>query len=307
MENSLLLSLCIPTNGISEWVFPVLESIYSQKVPLNQFEVIITDNGSNSEFERKMNEYVLTKKNLKYRKTKAFQFLNQIEAFKLANGEFIRFVNHRTKMLPGTINLLLDFVKENQDIKPGVFFSNGELNLKNLSYYNNFEDYIKALSYYSSWSGGIGIWQSDFRSYVGKLNFDTEFPHMALIFADRKKNNYIIDNRIVMKEIPVDNIAKGKYNLFYAFSVKYLSLLLNLVHEGSISIDTFLYLKKQTKEFIIELYADFIIRKKKNSYDLSDYKKHIGVFYKKEWIRFNALVYLIKRKIVSLQSNKCKG
>ena len=29
---SKLLSLCIPTYGVSEWVFPVLDSIYNQKI-----------------------------------------------------------------------------------------------------------------------------------------------------------------------------------------------------------------------------------------------------------------------------------
>ena len=47
MENEkLVLSLCLPTNGISEWVFPVLESIYSQNVDESKYEVIVTDNGS---------------------------------------------------------------------------------------------------------------------------------------------------------------------------------------------------------------------------------------------------------------------
>ena len=45
-----LLSLCIPTNGISEWVFPVLDSIYNQKVDDSLFEVIVTDNGNNEQF-----------------------------------------------------------------------------------------------------------------------------------------------------------------------------------------------------------------------------------------------------------------
>ena len=52
-----LVSLCLPTNGISEWVFPVLDSIYSQGVSNDLFEVIVTDNGKNQEFKYRMREY----------------------------------------------------------------------------------------------------------------------------------------------------------------------------------------------------------------------------------------------------------
>lgn len=43
-----LLSICIPTNGIVEWVIPVLKSIYSQKADNSLFEVVVTDNGNSS-------------------------------------------------------------------------------------------------------------------------------------------------------------------------------------------------------------------------------------------------------------------
>ena len=43
MEQRPLLSLCIATNGVSEWVFPVLDSIYSQEVDQSLYEVVVTD------------------------------------------------------------------------------------------------------------------------------------------------------------------------------------------------------------------------------------------------------------------------
>ena len=36
-----VLSLCMPTNGVSEWVFPVLDSVYSQGCKNADFEVIL--------------------------------------------------------------------------------------------------------------------------------------------------------------------------------------------------------------------------------------------------------------------------
>ena len=49
----MFLSLCIPTNGIVEWVFPALDSIYAEGVDNERFEVIVTDNGKNEDFKVK--------------------------------------------------------------------------------------------------------------------------------------------------------------------------------------------------------------------------------------------------------------
>ena len=64
MNTKPLLSLCLPTNGIIEWVFPVLESIYSQNVDTKLFEVIVTNNGTNDEFHSMMLEYSQKHENL---------------------------------------------------------------------------------------------------------------------------------------------------------------------------------------------------------------------------------------------------
>ena len=42
MEKNVLISLCMPTNGVIEWVFPVLDSIFGQGVDDNLFEVVVT-------------------------------------------------------------------------------------------------------------------------------------------------------------------------------------------------------------------------------------------------------------------------
>ena len=45
MQNDIDLTICIPTNGIVEWVFPVLDSIFQQDdVNLSRYEVVVTDN-----------------------------------------------------------------------------------------------------------------------------------------------------------------------------------------------------------------------------------------------------------------------
>ena len=88
-----LVSLCIPTNGISEWDCPVLDSIFRQNVDSEKYEVIVTNNGHDLDFEKNMSVYCEKHSNFVYKKTNAYMFQNQIEAFRLAKGDFIKFVS----------------------------------------------------------------------------------------------------------------------------------------------------------------------------------------------------------------------
>lgn len=125
-----ILSLCMPTNGVSEWVFTVLDSIYSQGCKNDDFEVVITDNGNNEEFKQYIKAYIQKHQNIQYIETTALPFLNEIESYKRANGILIKFVNHRTKLLPGALELLIEYARKNACNKPITYFSNGGLKLE---------------------------------------------------------------------------------------------------------------------------------------------------------------------------------
>ena len=71
-KEELMVSLVVPTNGVIEWVFPVLDSIYQDEPDHGRFEVIVTDNGDNEEFQRQMESYCARYDNLIYRKTSSF-------------------------------------------------------------------------------------------------------------------------------------------------------------------------------------------------------------------------------------------
>jgi len=292
MTNTLL-SLCIPTNGILEWVKPVLESIY-KNTHINEslYEVIVTDNGSNSNFAVFMEEISRKHDNLLYKKTQANGFLNQIECFKLAKGEYIKFINHRMKLVDGSLSYLINFVEKFQKDKPVTYFLNGSLNLPQTSSYNSFDSFMNALSYYSSWSGGIGIWKEDFLAIKDFNDISNLFPHFVFLTSNMKSDQYIIDNRKLLESIDDDSSKKGRYNLFYAFAVEYPGILLDLLRKKQISSDTFLHIKHELKGFLAELYLDFVIRKKKCSYELDGAKENLSVFFD-----FQDLLVSISKKI----------
>lgn len=294
MSDQPLLSLCIPTNGVLDWVKPVLENIYKQGVDETLFEVVVTDNGDSKEFQQFMEKQAASHDNLHYRKTIAQGFLNQIESFRDANGVFIKFVNHRMMLNQGVIEELLKFVRENQKKKPIAYFLNGSLPLPEQNHYDSFDEFIAALSYYSSWSGGLSIWKEDFEQLPKDTVYNKLFPHTTILFWPFERRSYYIDNHIMMESLP-ENHPKGRYNLFHAFAVEYPSIICDLYRQERIQITTFLKVKKELLSFLASLYVDYFILHRKCSYDLSGMKTSIQVYYSYSALRKNAVKMFISR------------
>ncbi len=303
-NNEVLLSICIPTNGVIEWVFPVLDSIYSQNVNSSLFEVVVTDNGDNKEFNEKITEYAKNYKNLKYFKTDAKLFLNEIESYKRASGKFIKFINHRTKLNDGALERFVNFVKENQDKKPIVYFSNGELKNNKIKHFENFDQFVKNLSFFSSWSTGMAFWKEHFDAMPSHENFNELFPHTNILFDRKHETEYIIDDTVLLYEMPTGQKPKGTYDLFHAFAVEYVSIILDLYRGGYITYETFDYLKKQNMLFIRQLYFTHITLKQYSAYDLTGFDKAIKVFYSKRQIKRRIPFMLIKRFLKKLIGKK---
>lgn len=279
-----LVSLCMPTNGVVEWVFPVLESIYAQGIDNSLFEVVITDNGNNVDFKKKIQEYLLNHSNIVYAETQALPFINEIESYKRANGKLLKFVNHRTLLIEGALNRLVAFSKENERDKPIIFFSNGVLKIEKKQYaYKTFDEFVKNLSYWSSWSTGMTIWKSDFEKLPKDVSdFNELFPHTNVLFGERHRDKYMIDNSIIFSEIPQGKKPKGDYDLFFAFGIEYPWIISTLLRDKDISPETFRYVKEGNLEFLAELYFQYCVKKQYCSYYLGGLNDMYGVFYNKK-------------------------
>lgn len=284
--NTPLISLCMPTYGVSEWVFPVLDSIYDQGVDGELFEVIVTDNGNNEDFRRAMLAYAESHEHLIYRKTEARLFHNQLEALKLGSGDFLKFVNHRTALLPGSLETMLTMIRENRAKRPVIYLSNGALagDYRGTS----FDGFVRHLGKYASWTTGVGIWKSDYDTIPENIRIDPISPHSVILFRVRKDREFLIDNRVLMKELDADQSRKGTYDLFKAFGVEELAVTQNLYIDGDITADTLKAVKAEYGQKVSELYLDFCLRKQPCSYDLSGFEDAMGIYFSKREIILGA-------------------
>ncbi len=292
-ETGPVLSLCIPTNGIAEWVFPALESIFSQEVAPTLYEVIVTDNGEDEDFRRQMEALEKEHPNLIYRRTKAVMFHNQLEALKLGRGEFLKFINHREKLLPGALQQMIAYVEQNREGHPPIYFSNGVL--KADARCSSFDEYVRRLGRYASWTSGVGIWRADYERCVEHLKIDSISPHSCILFAEREKPCYLIYNLRFSEEITKDHSKKGKYDLFKAFAVEEITITQNLFIEGDITADTLKAVIRDYRKFVSELYLDFCILKKPCSYILDGFDDAMGIYFGKPEVLAGACAAGLKR------------
>lgn len=305
--SNIKLSICIPTNGVSEWVIPVLNSIYNQNINQKLFEVVVTDNGNNEDFKKKMMDYQKEVTNLVYEHTDAAGFTNQIEAFKLAKGELIKFVNHRMLLEEGSLQYLLDFISDHESSKPYVYFTNSMLKQSQPQFYDSFDDFAYAMGHLLSWSAGIALWKEDFDSINLDHNYSDLFPHLNFIFPFSQKKKYVTVDQLLMKEIKTDNRKKGRYNLFKTFGVEFMNCIKYLYDQKMISQKTYDHIKSENQTFITDMYMLFVVLKRPCSYDLTDAKKNLNIYYDFNQIRKQAtlnVIYKPMKRIVKTIKKK---
>lgn len=288
-----LLSLCLPTNGISEWVFPVLDSVFSQNVDESLFEVIVTDNGNNQDFFEKMQEYAKPHPNLIYKKTNAYLFENQIEALRLSNGEFLKFLNHRAVLEPDSLKWMIDFIEKYREEKPVIYLSNGQLELKENIETNTFDGFVRGIRDLASWTTGVGVWKTDFEKIPEDKVYNKISPHSDVLFAERKKSKYVINDSLWCHEIDISHKKKGSYDLYKAFGIEEFSITLSLYLDGDISVETLKAVKKAYEKLLVRFYRIFHIFRRPCSYDLKSFNKTTSIFFSPTRIKLRALFGII--------------
>lgn len=269
-----LLSICIPTNGIVEWVIPVLKSIYSQKADNSLFEVVVTDNGNSSALSKAVE--IFKYDNFRYYKTSSPGFTNQIDAFEKCRGEFCKMLNHRSRMLPGSIEALLSIIRKYRKKKPIIYCAEGCAKGGEFIECKNLDELVNALGYYFSWSAGIGAWKEDL-STLREKQIDKMFPHILFLAGLRKESEYVIWNGIY--EQMANDTGKGGYNVFQTFAVNFLDILIGLKTEGRISQNTFVGVKNQLYKFLVSLYIHEVILPTKHTFIIENVRDSISVYY----------------------------
>jgi hypothetical protein len=274
MDNQPILSLCIPTNGAVQWVLPVLDSIYKQEYDLKKVEVVITDNGKDSQLAGYLKDY--DNPNLRYIPTTDEGFLNLVTSLKEGRGLFCKMINHRSVLEPGTIGKMIEVVERYKENQPIIYFSDGNVKGPEFIDCKNLDQFISNLSYWASWSAGIGFWRKDIKN-IDSVELDEMFPNASLLLNLRKESRYVIWNK--KYEQMGEDAGKGGYDLYETFAVHFLDIMKGLLDGGRISLHTFSIVKNDLFVFLTALYKNEVILPTKHTFVLTNIKNSMKVYY----------------------------
>ncbi len=274
-----LVSICIATNGKTEWTIPVIESVYAQTdVDESLYEVICTDNGSSDELSKAVT--AIKHANFHYYRSEAPGFTNQIVAFEKACGEFRKLQNARCVMLPGSLASIIELAQRYRCTKPAIYCTNLGKAPETVEC-GDFDSFLLELGILSTWSGGTCAWDEDI-ARIRDYPIDVEFPHTAAFFLPGK-TGYVVYNAHISNSL--DDAGKGGYNPFKTFLVTYPTLLQGLVRDGRISEATFEALKEILLDFISGTVVGEVILPTKYTFDYSNLRSHVEVFYGRKGYR----------------------
>ena len=294
MDKQPLLSLCIPTNGAVGWILPVIESIYSQGYDNERFEVVITDNGKDSQLPVHIAKMAYP--NLRYKQTADEGFLNLVSCLKEGNGLFCKMINHRSLMRPGSIADMVSLVEKYKDTQPIIYCSDG--NIKSDGDYVeclDTDDFVCHLSYWCSWSAGIGFWHKDIKE-IDSIKLNNMFPNASMLFGIRNDSSYVIWNKRYQQM--GDESGKGGYDLYETFAVVFLDLINNLRTENRISTKTFIKVKKDLFVFLRNQYINEAILPTNRTFILKNIAQSMSVYYTPSSYRRMVVVAWMRMPIV---------
>lgn len=271
MENSKVLSICIPTRERPIILKNTLDSIYNDNISLNKFEVVIYDSSDNLDTKNLVETY--KHENLIYIHGQNKKYLNLIESLKHGSGRFLKLHNDYTEFKFGSLDNLINYIEINSKDQPVLFFTNSEINSIENEEYDNFDSFLIKINYLCTWSTMFGIWKSDF-DLMNTDSLNEMFPHTDLLLDLTHKKRY----HIINKNLFINNAitSKGGYDLFYTFSVTFLKLLTEKFEKNNIAQITYKSIRNNLlNKFLIIWYSDTVILPNQYTFIKKDIKSSI--------------------------------
>lgn len=299
MNNKPIVSICIPTNGRPDIIKETLDSIVTQTVDEQLYEVCISDGSPTDETEKIIKKYFEGYKNIKYVKSNCKTSFNLLEALKLGNGKYLKLHNDYCKFKK---EQLIEFLKNfylNNSEDTLMFFALGSLNNKiDIIKFNNFDKFIDNVGIQSTWAPTFCISKSDFDELMRKkIKIEMMFPHLSLLYALSDKKIFIVNDIDYIENIPLKK--KGGYNLPNTFVNIYLGMTKSLVINGRITKGTFNIIRKKILKFVATFMAE-TNSDERYYFSFDNYKNILKTYYSNmEIIRFHILYFkqLFKLKL----------
>lgn len=293
------LSICIPTFRRLEILKKTLDSIYNniETKLLSEFEVIVSDNDPNQSSKKIVDDYCF--KNIFYYRSCYEGFFNSFNALKLGNGYCLKLHNNYSAFREGSLEKIIQEVKENMAEQTMIFYTNGLLKPGKKLIYSSFDIFLYNLSYFCTWSTGFSIWKKDFDNInFEDITLSRYFPQINILLAVSYKENFVINGEKYFNNQRI--IKKGGYDLFKVFLEDFLVLMLGSYEKGVISLKTY---KKIKRDLLLVFLSSNYLKSKLlriENFGSRDIKKDVCSYYTKfeYYLMIFFIIFVPFRKII---------
>lgn len=237
--NQPLLSICIPTYNRDSLLWKTLNSITTQKVFLDTYdiEIIISNNASTDATDLVCNEFIKKYPDkIKYFKheTELFADKNILFAIQQGSGKFLKLNNDSFYFNENSLEQMISNIKQALDFNAkAVFFSNGQACETKLE--TDFNSFLKNVSYILTWIGAH-CYEREFFNSLKDVDrcLNTRLNQVDIIgrIFEQKHSVYIVNNAYLTG---LYQEKKGGYNSIKVFGYNYFYILEQFKNKGLIS------------------------------------------------------------------------
>ncbi|MBS4066035.1 MAG: glycosyltransferase family 2 protein [Chitinophagaceae bacterium] len=270
-----ILSICIPTYNRCNELTRTINSIVSQKrfIESNIIELVVVDNCSSDDTSKVCLDYKRKFPNtfFYYKNQDNIKEANVEKCLRLGRGKYLKLNNdtlvHREGSLDHYLNIIFPFIRDQNCVRPFIFFGNGNLKIKSQKIIYTINDFVKVVSFYSTWIASFGIWKD-------QLN---ELTNLYSIQKYKLINDVVIESILLSDFIIIDNSVncisitpnkKSGYNFYEVFINNYISHLEKVYKSGDITLITFITEKfKLLIKYIIPWSFEIFTKRKQFEFD----------------------------------------
>ena len=176
MKNELLLSICIPTYNRPYLIRDLLNSVISKKVDPKYYEICISDDSTNDDTEKIVNEFLDLNNNINivYRHIEPLDsYMNILNSLKMGKGKYLKLVSDYCYFLENTLSDMIEKIKKYNVSKPLIFWlDKSEDDFDVVESFRDLNDFIVNNKIMITWAKCFGIWKQDFDKAILNAEID---------------------------------------------------------------------------------------------------------------------------------------
>lgn len=245
--NDVLLSICIPTYNRSKILLQSIDSIVRQKVyQEGNIEIVVSDNASTDNTKELIESLDIMNLHY-YRNDVDVTDKNFPLVLNRANGVYRKLSNDTLIYEDGSLQKMINIIKEKVDTKPVMFFLNGNVKMKTESCVDvSMDKFFSKVSYWSTWIGGFGVWAEDISLLSDDIFAGAEtklWQTYVLLKLASKKSACCIYNYKLCNVVP-KSFNNFTYSIYQIFYINLPGLLLPYLEKQEISNKTYHQVKR---------------------------------------------------------------